>query len=266
MTYRQTKWLIILVPMLTIELWEFIRHAYLYPYMSMRMGNWLSAIIVLAVTLMLTVGLFKRMENLQEELNRERAEKAILVERERIARELHDGIAQSLFLVSVKLHKLEESSLAESEPFQSLKKTIRRVYDDVRQAIANLRVPPLTDSAQWSHSIQSLIQNFENDTSLSVSLDWDFERDMLTPKEKVEMTACLREALMNIRKHANASRVWIRFSNDGLGWRLLVEDDGGGISEDPFANPSCYGLRMMRERADEPIAKLQKSYLYRKIR
>jgi two-component system nitrate/nitrite sensor histidine kinase NarQ len=222
----------------------------------MRQGNWVSAILVFAVTLLLTVRLFRRMESMQEELNRERAEKAILVERERIARELHDGIAQSLFLLSVQMHKLEQPpSPEQAAQLQRIKKTIRRVHDDVRQAIANLRLTPSPNDAPWTQTIMAMIRGFENDTRIQVHFDCDLNQDnlevLLTPKEKVEIFACLREALMNIRKHANAKHVWIRFANDPPGWRMKVEDDGEGFSGDPFGHQLRYGLRMMRERAEQ---------------
>ncbi|MFC4769293.1 sensor histidine kinase [Effusibacillus consociatus] len=255
MSYKQIKWLIILVPTLTIEIWELVRHDYLHPYISMHVGNWLSALVVLTVTLLVTARLFRRMEALQEELNREKAYKAALVERERIARELHDGIAQSMFLLSVKIHRLEEDNSAwNSERIKGLKETVRRVHDDVRQAITNLRLPAPADSPPWTQSVKAIIRDFENETGLSVSLEWDLDGELeqlLTPKDKVEIFACLREALMNIRKHANALHTSIRFRKEQSGWSLTAEDDGRGFEGDPFNEPSRYGLRMMRERVQE---------------
>lgn len=253
MSYRQIKWLIIIVPMLTIELWEFIRHEYLYPYLSMEAGNYLSAFVVLAVTLLLTMRLFARMEAMQEELNRERADKAILLERERIARQLHDGIAQSLFLLSVKMHKMEgENPALKNESFQGLKETIRRVHDDVRQSISNLRYPPSSvASSAWSETVKGLIAEFEKETGVKVSSRWELEEKALSPKDKVEIFACLREALMNIRKHAQAQHASIRLVPERKGWCLTVEDDGRGFDGDPFRHPDRFGLRMMRERAEE---------------
>lgn len=252
MSYRQIKWFIILAPMLTIEIWEFLRHECFYPYISMRMGNLLSALIVLAVTLLVTMRLFARMEYMQEELNRERADKARLMERERIARELHDGIAQSLFLLSVKAHKLQEGgSQANGSQIQALKETIRRVHDDVRQAIANLRLPPTLATSSWSQTVKEMIEDFEKETGVAVSLQWDLEEAALTSKEKVEVFACLREALMNIRKHAGARHAWIQFGGQQADWSLSIEDDGRGFEGDPFIHPGRYGLRMMRERTEE---------------
>ncbi|WP_018132292.1 sensor histidine kinase [Effusibacillus pohliae] len=251
MSYRQIKWLILAVPTVTIGLWEFIRHEYLLPYISMELGNWLSPLVVMIVTFGSLWKLFSLLERLQEDLNRERAAKAILEERERIARELHDGIAQSLFLLSVRMHQLEQRDLLRGEHYQALRDTVRRVHDDVRQAISNLRFPPTGDGLPWTKTVQDMIQDFEKETRVPVSIDWDLDEGSLSSKEKVEISACLREALMNIRKHANARHAAVRLLKTGTGWSLTVEDDGQGFKRDPFGSPSRYGLRMMRERAEE---------------
>ncbi|WP_233567853.1 histidine kinase [Cohnella faecalis] len=104
---RKIKWLILLIPTLTIGLWEYVRHAFLLPYMTMDLGNLLAPFIVLAVTLTVVRGLFSHLEHSQVALQAERTLSAALEERERLARELHDGIAQSLFLLAVKLDQLD---------------------------------------------------------------------------------------------------------------------------------------------------------------
>lgn len=251
MSYRQIKWLILIIPTLTIGLWEYIRHEYLLPYISMELGNWLSPLIVLLVTLTLLLRLFSLMEHLQEELNSAREARTILEERERLARELHDGIAQSLFLLSVKMHKLEKDKQGEPDhSYRELRDTVRRVHEDVRQAISNLRYAS-TDVLPWTQVVRDMIRDLQKETGLDVSFKWDFPEEMLSAKEKVELSACVREALMNVRKHANARHVKVEFCKMPSGWIVTVEDDGREFPDKPFADPVHYGLRMIRERADE---------------
>lgn len=101
MSYKQIKWLILIIPTLTIGLWEYVRHEFLLPYISMELGNVLAPIIVFLVTILFLTQLFDILERNQKELERAKALQAALEEREKIARELHDGIAQSLFLINV---------------------------------------------------------------------------------------------------------------------------------------------------------------------
>ncbi|WP_442435751.1 histidine kinase [Paenibacillus peoriae] len=68
----------------------------------MDLGNWLTPVLVYVVSITLLTQLFRILEKIQKELEIERSEKAVLEAREQLARELHDGIAQSLFLLSVK--------------------------------------------------------------------------------------------------------------------------------------------------------------------
>ncbi|KEO82848.1 sensor histidine kinase [Tumebacillus flagellatus] len=253
MTYKQLKWLILIIPTVTNGIWEYVRHAYLLPYISMDMGNWLSPLIVLGVTLTLLLGLFSRLERLQDELNQERAAKVRLQEREQIARELHDGIAQSLFLLSVKTDQLKKLQPGMDVNVEGVKETLRRVHDDVRQSISNLRNPPRLDALPWEQTIQEMIQDFRLATGAGVNVTWEVPEGSLTAKEKIELSNTLREFLMNVRKHAEASRVEVEFSlgDAGDSWALRVRDDGIGFTEDPFQKASCYGLRMVRERSAE---------------
>ena len=109
----------------------------------MEVGNWLTPVIVFAVSITLLLKLFSRLEATQDELNRERSRQAVLEEREKLARELHDGIAQSIFLLSVKLNQFEQEhqGTAETESISGFRKTVHQVNEYVRQAISSLRHP-----------------------------------------------------------------------------------------------------------------------------
>ncbi|CAI6045557.1 sensor histidine kinase [Cohnella sp. JJ-181] len=252
MNDRRIKWTILLIPTLTIGLWEYVRHAFLLPYMTMELGNLLAPFIVLAVTLTLVRGLFARLESSQRALQRERSLSGALEERERLAAELHDGIAQSLFLLAVKLDKLEaaQSETARTATANQLRETVRDVHEDVRQAIARLRLPPEAAEHAWVEPLRELLGETAAMTEAEAEFRWNIPEDMLSAKEKVELHACLREALINVRKHARADRVYVVGERtSGGGFRCAVMDDGVGFAGDPMAAPGRFGLRMVRERA-----------------
>jgi len=253
--YKRIKWLILWIPTLTIALWEYVRHTFLLPYMSMDLGNLLAPVIVLTVTATLGRKLFRMLEQTSESLQMEKTTKAALLEREQLARELHDGISQSLFLLSVKLDKLEHVQDNESirETREQIRQTVRYVYEDVRQSIAGLRSEPSMTEVQWLESVTALAEDLRLG-GLDVRLDWKIAERTLGTKEKVELLAIVREAMVNVQKHASASRLAITAVSAGpegnaSGFRCMVEDNGIGASESQFYAKGRFGIRMMQDRA-----------------
>lgn len=286
MTYAAIKRFILWTPTITIGLWEYLRHTVLLPYLSMDLGNLLAPVLVFLVTVTLLRKLFAMLEHTQEELQREKMVKAAFQEREQLARELHDGIAQSLFLLSVKLDRLDRAESPEDvrETTSRIRRTVRRIHDDVRQSIAALRNPPAAADLPWMQSLRALAGELESSGGVDVTLDWRLPDGSLTRKEKVELLAILREAVMNIRKHARAHRVTIACVPDtepadggersgmttaaaadrskrrsarhrtgrasSAGFRCTVRDDGLGADPQALEAKGKYGVRMMRDRAE----------------
>ncbi|QYR23986.1 sensor histidine kinase [Paenibacillus sp. sptzw28] len=254
MPYKRIKWLILWIPTVTIALWEYVRHVFLLPYVSMDLGNALAPVIILAVTATLGLKLFRMLEQTSELLQQERAAKAAFMEREQLARELHDGISQSLFLLSVKLDKLEHAQGSEhvKETAGQIRQTVRHVYEDVRQWIDSLRSEPSRTAVQWMDAVREMAEELRRG-GLQVELDWRLSDSRLTGKEKIELLSIVREAMLNVQKHACAARLTVRATpepaaEDGA-FSCTVEDDGVGAEESRLAAKGRYGVRMMRDRA-----------------
>ncbi len=261
MSYKGLKWLILWIPTITIGLWEYVRHTSLLPYISMELGNLLAPVFVFLVTLTLLRSLFGRLEAMQESLQHQRVVKAAFEEREQLARELHDGISQSLFMLSVKLDKLERSQndVAAKQLTEQIRQTVRHVYDDVRQSIANLHDAPSVADQSWMQSIHHLTEEMEHTSGVLTKVEWLLPDDRLTPKQKVELLAIIREALMNAQKHAQASSILIRCislasheqdrKRTKADFKCWIEDDGIGCSQEQLHTRGKYGVQMMRDRA-----------------
>lgn len=249
MSYQQIKWLILIIPTITIGLWEYIRHEYLLSYISMELGNWLTPVIVFLVSILLLTQLFRKMELIQKELNEAKALKAALEEREKIAREIHDGIAQSLFLLNTQVNKIEIAQVTDKITFEKLKKNIYRMNTDVRQAIANLRYPATPDSISWMQGISSLIDELEKESDLKFRISWDIPEEQFSVRDKIELLALIRESLFNIRKHANATEIRIEAHVVGEGWQCLIMDNGIGFDRKELVSSDRYGIKMMQDRA-----------------
>ncbi|PAD28874.1 sensor histidine kinase [Paenibacillus sp. 7523-1] len=251
MSYKQIKWMILLIPTLTVGLWEYIRHQFLMPYLSMDAGNWLTPVIVYLVSVTLLSRLFKMLEGARAALEQERASKAALEARDQLARELHDGIAQSLFLLSVKTDKAERgmAGTGHEHEIQEIRKTVHEVNAYVRQAIAQLRYVPGHTAMPTGVSLQGQVESLTQETIPGAQVHWELDSHFFTSKEQVELLACIREALINVRKHAQASHVQVEAEGNSLSWSVRIQDNGVGVSGDPLHLKDRYGLRITKERA-----------------
>ncbi|WP_188623631.1 sensor histidine kinase [Caldalkalibacillus thermarum] len=254
-SYQRIKWLILLIPTITVGIWELVRHTpYMLERLSMEAGNWLTPVIVFAVTMIFVRRLFQALETLQHKLEEEKTKKAMLEEREKLARQLHDGVAQSLFLLGVKCEQWQARvpELSGDQTYCHIRQLIRHIHDDVRQAIVSLRQGISVEEWPWTQSVHELIERFERESGLTVQLDWRLAEEHLSAKEKVELYACLQEALVNIHKHAQASMVNIEAYEEDGNWLCRVTDDGRGLSVNPpFESERGFGTKIMRDRAAE---------------
>jgi two-component system nitrate/nitrite sensor histidine kinase NarQ len=128
------------------------------------------------------------------------------------------------------------------------------VYDNVRQSIASLHEPPTAARTDWLQSAQQLADELESAGGTVATVEWEIADGWFSRKEKVELLAIMREALMNIRKHGGASRAYIRADitreyGRYAEFRCVVEDDGAGYREEELVAKGKYGVKMMRERA-----------------
>lgn len=249
MSSQMMKRLILWTPALTIGLWEYVRHAFLLPYLSMDMGNLLAPIIVFVISMTLLAKLFKMMEDTEQKLHEEKRSKALLEERERLAQELHDGISQSLFMLAVKVDRLQQAPSEErDEQMTRLQGAVHHVHDNVRQAIANLHMKQEETDATWSELFMRMIEEIKADATWEPAVDWQLDDEEMTMKEKLTLFSCVREALTNISKHAHATEVQVCAATTDKGFECKIVDNGVGMLEDPFHAPGKYGLRMMRDR------------------
>ncbi|ASA26302.1 sensor histidine kinase [Paenibacillus donghaensis] len=252
MKTKYIKWMILLIPTLTVGIWEYVRHQFLLSYITMDLGNWLTPLIVYLVSVTLLSQLFRILERMQRELEQERSATIAWKAREQLANELHDGIAQSLFLLSVKVDRLE----GEKDPQQhqqdiyQIRKTVHEVNRYVRQAITDLKVEPEVQQSEGSHeTLEYKLHKLAQNAPMQLDIDWRLTDEELSPKETIELLACIREAVVNIEKHSGATTGLISGEGSREGWTVTVKDNGRGFEGNPFAHPDRYGLNIMKERA-----------------
>ncbi|MGX4583647.1 sensor histidine kinase [Paenibacillus chitinolyticus] len=240
MSLKTLKWLAALTPALFIGGFEFIRHEFMLSYMSMETGNWYITFLTLLVSYIFATWMFRSIERTNNRLARETSKRAVYEERERLARELHDNLAQTLFFINVKLKqgKTEEAKAAVSE-----------IDHHLRQAIFNLRSLP-EEGTSFTLRIGKWLQDWEVLTGIETVQNLRAADKVLTAAEEVQIFAIIQEAFTNIRKHSRATQASIDLETSGPEWSLRIADNGVGFAEDE-SQRHRYGLTMMRKRAAE---------------
>lgn len=175
-------------------------------------------------------------------------------ERTRLARELHDGISQSLIGVrysidlasrKVKSHTDDASAAIEkgADALNAAIKEVRRLSHELR--------PRLLDDLGLAPAIKSLAENFAERTGISVFVEAE-TADLLKPEPSTAIYRITQEALTNVERHAGASRVDIRLWSEHGRMRMTIVDDGRGFDGSSAGqNPRAVGglgLRNMQER------------------
>jgi two-component system, NarL family, nitrate/nitrite sensor histidine kinase NarX len=178
---------------------------------------------------------------------------AMMSERTRLAREIHDGLAQTLGFLKLQAAQMQ-IYLAQHEYdrlLESLKtshKILADAYLEARQAIDGLRIAPNTEGlAAW---IAQTAAEFQENSGLETELVEMNCVDQLASEVQAQLIRIVQEALSNVRKHAKASKIWISCREDGGDLVLEIRDDGIGFSPEDIPGTSRYGLQSMRERSD----------------
>lgn len=177
---------------------------------------------------------------------------AVVDERARLAREIHDGLAQTLALLKMQSSQmqtyLEAGDLTRlTDTLRSSGATLADAYLDARQAIDQLRRVPGSDLTAW---LCQVALDFEAATGLSVDTSaLDLDRDV-SPTAQSQLVRIAQEALSNVRKHAGARRVAISGRVQDGSLYLEVADDGVGFAPEDITQNARFGLHGMRERAE----------------
>lgn len=252
MSLRQLKLLTVALPTLLIGGFEYARHDLFGHYLSMELGNLYITLLTLLLAYLFASWVFRRIGHINRRLAEEEAKRAVYEDRERLARELHDTIAQTLFFIGVMLKqgKVEEARSAVTE-----------VDQHVRQAIFNLRNPP-EQPAGFESRLGDWVRDWSALSGIDAQTMVTVADGALLRDEELQLFAIVQEAFTNIRKHSRAAMAELTLQADANGWRLEITDDGTGFEYDSgdgledkpsyvLAAKDRYGLELMRKRAKE---------------
>ncbi|HWI62150.1 MAG TPA: GAF domain-containing sensor histidine kinase, partial [Symbiobacteriaceae bacterium] len=182
-------------------------------------------------------------------------EAAQQAERQRLAAEIHDGLTQSLYGLSLLLENLEDAAphLPPAEICTSLRRARRVVAEslaDTRQIIFDLRTSSFRDGANLISLVRDALQYFRHETGMEAELLLPGGTPPeLPPGDASQLFRILQEALVNVRKHAAASRVTVSMRAQDDQFVMTVTDDGRGFDPQTVETSAHFGLRIMGERA-----------------
>jgi signal transduction histidine kinase/predicted hydrocarbon binding protein len=185
-------------------------------------------------------------------------ESAVAAERNRLARDLHDAVTQTLFSASIIAEVLPH--LWEQDPEEGLRR-LGELRELTRGALAEMRTlllelrPSALVEARLADLLRQLAESITGRARVSVALEIEGECD-LEPEVKVALYRIAQEGLNNVAKHAGAHRatIWLRCEPGQV--NLGIQDDGIGFAPDSVA-PNSLGLGIMRERAEAIGAALE---------
>jgi signal transduction histidine kinase len=169
----------------------------------------------------------------------------------RIAREVHDGLGQALTGLKMDLTWLQSKLQADQEPLarkaDSMFQLIDETIDSVRKIAAGLR-PELLEEAGLSAAIGWHARDFQQRTGIRCIVDAPPDGNGIDAERSTAVFRVFQEALTNVARHANATRVDVSMRSDAAGFTLEVRDNGKGIAPAALHNPKSLGLLGMRER------------------
>ena len=192
-------------------------------------------------------------------LHRQLQAMAVTEERERIAREMHDSLAQVLGYVNTKAQATEallENGQTERAVAQlaQLSAASRAAYADVREAILGLRTS-LGEGREFVETLRDYLQLWQEQSGVAVILRIDPEERFapaVAPLAEVQLLRIVQEALTNVRKHASATHATVSLTLVDGALQVSIEDDGAGFDPESLGRAELprFGLSTMRERAE----------------
>lgn len=190
-------------------------------------------------------------------LYKETGQMAIMEERNRIAREIHDTLAQGFTGIILQLEAVEQA-LEQGKPesvtshLNKARSLARGSLSEARRSVWNLR-PEALEKMRLPDAIKQEVTRFSQTNNIKASFDFSGDSQELRPDTETAILRISQEALANIRKHAKATEVKVKLDYDKSDVILTVSDNGQGFATESVSDNAVkrkgFGLISMRERA-----------------
>jgi nitrate/nitrite-specific signal transduction histidine kinase len=188
----------------------------------------------------------------REEINKQKQELAVMDERERLARDLHDNLGQILGFSNIQIQavrqELKKENLKLADQYlQRLNEIIKNAHKDIREYVYNIR-NNLYYKKDFIVLLKEEIEKFKEKSDFEVKcvISEGITLETIGTEEKLQLIYIVKEALTNILKHAEVDNAKILLNKKGKLIELIIEDNGKGIYS---LKNSGSGLNIMNERA-----------------
>ncbi|WP_328693328.1 sensor histidine kinase [Streptomyces phaeochromogenes] len=195
-------------------------------------------------------GLIVELEQAQAELSEAHQRQGAADERERMARDIHDTLAQGfasiIVLAEAARAGLDSEPARSAQQLRSIESTARENLAEARELVGSAQQQGQVAAGSVAQTLRRTLDRFAEDTGLAVDADLaDIECDQPT---RIALLRCTQESLANVRKHARASTVGVVLARQPYGVELEVTDDGAGFV---VGRSAGFGLDGMRKRLAE---------------
>ena len=178
----------------------------------------------------------------------------LMNERNVIARELHDSLAQALSYLKIQVTRLNRAIGSSNyevmmDVSSELKQGLDSAYRQLRELLTTFRLK--VDGRGLSEALTKTVNQFHEQSDMSIVLDYQIMNVPLTPQEEIHLLQIIREACQNAIHHSHGKNIRIALTNtDHHAIALAIEDDGIGISNHP-EKMNHYGMAIIQERSHQ---------------
>lgn len=251
------KWAAVLLPALVFILIDVVSR--LLPFNDERINSDFITVHAINGVAVITFSyiIFTLISRLQNRITQDNRDSAVIQERERTAREMHDGMAQLLGYINtqtIAVRKLLSDNRFDEarEELIKIENIARGLYADVREGILGLRIP--ADSRDGLvKTMREYAASYKEMSGIRVEIEASpgVELSDLSPSSEIQLTRIIQEALTNVRKHSKATHAVVTFERCANELCLTITDNGRGfdLTHLPPREWPRFGLQTMKERA-----------------
>jgi two-component system sensor histidine kinase DegS len=235
---------------------ELVRFVYLRRVLPPAEVSLVAILVTLVGAAVFSSFVFGIVERMEKERTAYKDAMLALKERERLAREMHDGLAQNLAAINLKVHRLnkllhDQEYAAIADELVAIQAAVNLSYTEVRQSLYDLKAGQRLAEGFWS-ALEKQAEEFSRQTGIAVRVEPLPDRqEPWNELAAVQMLRIVQESLANVRRHSEAHQVRIFGRLEGGEFRLSVVDDGKGFDlNQGLDRGHHYGLSIMQERAE----------------